>query len=70
MANWTANFAVSLTFLLLIDGLGRAGAFWFYAAIGVLTLWFCWRLVPETKNKTLEQIDGIFEARAKGRPVR
>ena len=31
MANWTFNFIVSLTFLLLIEGLGRTGAFWFYA---------------------------------------
>ncbi len=30
MANWTFNFIVSLTFLLLIDALGRSGAFWFY----------------------------------------
>ena len=30
MANWTFNFIVSLTFLLLIEALGRAGAFWFY----------------------------------------
>ena len=30
MANWTFNFIVSLTFLLLIEALGRSGAFWFY----------------------------------------
>jgi sugar porter (SP) family MFS transporter len=64
MANWTFNFIVSLTFLLLIEALGRAGAFWFYAAIGVLTLWFCWKYVPETKGKPLEEIEAEFEARA------
>jgi Sugar (and other) transporter len=32
MANWTFNFIVSLTFLLLIEALGRSGAFWFYGA--------------------------------------
>jgi MFS transporter, SP family, galactose:H+ symporter len=64
MANWTANFVVSLTFLSLIDLLGRAGAFWFYAAVGVITLWFCWKLVPETKGKPLEEIEAIFEQRA------
>src|SRR5882672_2031137 len=48
MANWTFNFIVSLTFLLLIDALGRSGAFWLYGAIGLLTLAFCWKLVPET----------------------
>ncbi|HTR75628.1 MAG TPA: sugar porter family MFS transporter [Solirubrobacterales bacterium] len=66
MANWTFNFIVSLTFLLLIEALGRAGAFWFYAAIGFVTLVFCWKLVPETKGRPLEEIEALFEARAAG----
>jgi SP family galactose:H+ symporter-like MFS transporter len=64
MANWTFNFIVSLTFLPLIEALGRAGAFWFYGAVGVLTPWFCWRYVPETKGKPLEEIEAEFEGRA------
>jgi sugar porter (SP) family MFS transporter len=63
MANWTFNFIVSLTFLLLIEALGRSGAFWFYGAIGILTLIFCWKLVPETKGKHLEDIQAEFQAR-------
>lgn len=65
MANWTFNFIVSLTFLLLIEALGRSGAFWFYGAVGILTLIFCWKLVPETKGKHLEEIQAYFEARVK-----
>lgn len=68
MANWTSNFVISLTFLPLIDLLGRTGAFWAYAVVGLFTLWFCWRLVPETKGKELEQIEAIFKERA-GEPV-
>lgn len=64
MANWIANFAVSLTFLLLVDALGETETFWLYGAIGALTLLFCWKLVPETKGKTLEEIEAVFEARA------
>jgi MFS transporter, SP family, galactose:H+ symporter len=64
MANWTSNFIISLTFLPLIDLLGRTGAFWAYAVVGVFTLWFCWKLVPETKGKELEQIEAIFRERA------
>jgi MFS family permease len=63
MANWTFNFIVSLTFLLLIEALGRSGAFWFYGAIGILTLVFCWKLVPETKGQRLEDIQAFFQAR-------
>jgi len=67
MANWIANFSVSLTFLLLIETLGRSGTFWFYAAVGLLTLLFCWKLVPETKGKHLEEIQAVFRERAEGR---
>jgi len=65
MANWTFNFIVSLTVLLLIEALGKSGAFWFYGAIGILTLAFCWKLVPETKGKRLEEIEAFFQARVK-----
>ncbi len=65
MTNWFFNFLVSLTFLPLIDLLSQTGAFWFYGAIGLVTLWFCWKFVPETKGRSLEQINDIFETRAK-----
>lgn len=67
MTNWFFNFLVSLTFLPLIDLLDQTGAFWLYGAIGLVTLWFCWRFVPETKGRSLEQIDAIFERRAGSR---
>jgi sugar porter (SP) family MFS transporter len=65
MTNWFFNFLVSLTFLGLIELLTETGAFWFYGSIGLVTLWFCWKFVPETKGKTLEQVDAIFERRAR-----
>ncbi len=64
MTNWFFNFLVSLTFLSLIDLLTQSGAFWFYGIIGLVTLWFCWKFVPETKGRSLEQIDSIFQRRA------
>jgi SP family galactose:H+ symporter-like MFS transporter len=65
MANWFFNFIVSLTFLSLIDLLTQTGAFWFYGLIGLVTLWFCWKFVPETKGRSLSQIDAIFQRRAR-----
>jgi hypothetical protein len=32
-------------------------------AIGILTLIFCWKLVPETKGKHLEDVQAYFQAR-------
>jgi sugar porter (SP) family MFS transporter len=58
MANWTANFAISFTFLTLIHGIGRPATFWLYAGVGILATWFFVTRVPETKNRSLEEIEG------------
>ncbi|MFL6651501.1 MAG: sugar porter family MFS transporter [Sulfurifustaceae bacterium] len=65
VANWAANFIVALTFLTLAGVLGKAGIFWLYAVMGVLTWVFVWRLVPETRGKTLEEVEAIFVERAR-----
>lgn len=67
MTNWFFNFLVSLTFLPLIDLLTQSGAFWFYGLIGLVTLWFCWKYVPETKGRSLEQITAVFQRRVDDR---
>jgi sugar porter (SP) family MFS transporter len=58
MCNWTVNFIVSLTFLSLLNGLGKSPTFWLYAAVCILGLGYAVKLVPETKGRTLEQIEG------------
>jgi sugar porter (SP) family MFS transporter len=57
VANWAFNFGVSFTFLTLVSALGRDGAFWLYAGIAVLAIVFFWARVPETKGRTLEDIE-------------
>jgi SP family galactose:H+ symporter-like MFS transporter len=64
-ANWGSNFLVALTFLSLLQALGRAWTFWLYGLIGVIALIFVLRLVPETKGKTLEQIEAGWRAHGK-----
>ncbi|MBW8090169.1 sugar porter family MFS transporter [Streptomyces hygroscopicus subsp. hygroscopicus] len=56
-SNWTMNFLVSLTFLTLLDTLGGAGTFTLYAAVCALLTVFALRCVPETRGKSLEQIE-------------
>jgi sugar porter (SP) family MFS transporter len=67
VGNWGANFAVSFTFLSLIAAVGRPATFWIYAGIGVFaTIFFALR-VPETKDRSLEEIEqdlGAGEAAA------
>ena len=56
VVNWTTNFAVSFTFLTLVGAISRSGAFWLYAAIGLLAIGFVLARVPETRGRSLEQI--------------
>jgi Sugar (and other) transporter len=57
VANWTFTFLVSYFFLSLVGRIGRGGTFWLYAGLGVLAVLFFWRRVPETKNRSLEEIE-------------
>jgi sugar porter (SP) family MFS transporter len=57
VGNWTANFIVSSFFLSLTTAISREGAFWVYAGFGVAALIYFIAHVPETKDRTLEQIE-------------
>jgi sugar porter (SP) family MFS transporter len=56
-ALWTACFLLTYSFPLLNARLGAAGTFWLYAAICLLGFVFTFLKLPETKNKTLEQLE-------------
>ena len=56
-ALWIACFILTYTFPLLNARLGAAGTFWLYAAICVLGFVFIKFKLPETKNKSLEQLE-------------
>ncbi|HTZ87445.1 MAG TPA: sugar porter family MFS transporter [Solirubrobacteraceae bacterium] len=57
VGNWSANFLVSSFFLTLVGAISREGTFWLYAGFGVLALVFFLARVPETKGRSLEQIE-------------
>jgi sugar porter (SP) family MFS transporter len=56
-ALWIACFILTCSFPILNQQLGAAGTFWLYAVICVGGGGFVFFLLPETKNKTLEQIE-------------
>ena len=60
-ANWGSNLVVALTFLLLIDHLGSAATFFLYAVMTVAAFIFTYALVPETKGRTLEEIEAGWD---------
>lgn len=57
VTNWALNLVVAVTFLTLVGILGHAGTFWLYGVIAIGAWIFFYLLVPETKGKTLEQIE-------------
>jgi MFS transporter, SP family, galactose:H+ symporter len=57
VTNWALNLVVAVTFLTLVGVLGHAGTFWLYGVIAIGAWVFFYRLVPETKGKSLEQIE-------------
>jgi sugar porter (SP) family MFS transporter len=54
---WCGTLAVTLTFLSLVEAFSAGGTFVLYAAVCIAAFVFVWRLVPETKGRTLEEID-------------
>jgi MFS transporter, SP family, galactose:H+ symporter len=64
--NWASNLIVSLTFLTLVENLGASSTFLLYAAASVASWFFAYYFVPETKGRTLEQIEAFWRARHRG----
>ena len=56
-ALWVACFILTFAFPIMKGSIGMAKTFWLYAAICFAGFVFVWLKVPETKGKTLEQIE-------------
>jgi sugar porter (SP) family MFS transporter len=59
---WFFDLIVSLTTLSLTSSLGVSGTFCLYAAINALAFLFVFRCVPETRGRSLEDIEGALRA--------
>lgn len=58
---WAADYLVSQAFPSLIEGIGTALTFWLFAVISLMGIIFCAKVVPETKGKSLEQIERLWK---------
>jgi SP family arabinose:H+ symporter-like MFS transporter len=63
VALWTACTALTLTFLSLTTRLGASGTFLIYAALNGLMVAIVWHFAPETKGRTLEEIETYWKQR-------
>jgi len=58
MFNWGFNFLIAYTFLSLTNAITKQGTFWLYAFFGICAVIFFATVVPETKGRSLEEIQG------------
>ena len=57
---WVACVALTMTFLSLVKAISPTGAFSIYGAMCVVTFLIVWLVTPETKGKTLEEIERLW----------
>jgi SP family xylose:H+ symportor-like MFS transporter len=66
-AQWVANYLVSWTFPImdkdsyLIQQFNHGFAYWIYGLMGLLAALFVWYYIPETKGKSLEEMNNLWE---------
>jgi len=66
-AQWIANWIVSLSFPMMNDNVWLTSKFnhgfsyWIYGLMGIISAIFMWKMVPETKGKTLEEMEGLWK---------
>jgi sugar porter (SP) family MFS transporter len=57
LAHWGFNAVIAFTFLKLINGIGIAATFWLYAGVCLVGLFWGYFYIPETKGRSLEDIE-------------
>lgn len=66
-AQWVSNYLVSWTFPMmdkntyLLEQFNHGFAYWIYGFMAILAMLLVWKYVPETKGKTLEEMEGFWE---------
>lgn len=55
---WTSNFAITMTFPIMLASIGLAGAYGFYAVFAAISIAFVLFMVRETRGRELEEMEG------------
>jgi len=59
-AQWAANYFISSTYPMMMEYSGGL-TYGFYGVMSILSAIFVWKFVPETKGKTLEQMENLWK---------
>ena len=66
-AQWIANYLVSWTFPILdknpclVEHFKHGFAYWIYGVMSIFAALFMWKMVPETKGRSLEQMEAMWK---------
>jgi SP family sugar:H+ symporter-like MFS transporter len=58
LSMWGANFLITITFPMLLTGVGLGGAYTLYAVCALVSFFLVWKCVRETKGVELEAMEG------------
>lgn len=58
---WIGNFLVGQLTPVMLEGLGSSWTFWIFAICCSPALWITWKLIPETKGRSLEGIESYWK---------
>jgi len=58
LAQWSSNFVITMTFPILLAGIGLGGAYGLYAVFAVISIVFIAKFIHETKGIELENMEG------------
>ena len=73
-AQWITNYLVSWSFPLmnnntyLVEQFNHGFTYWIYGGMSLFAAIFVWKFVPETKGKSLEEMEALWEVPEKKSP--
>ncbi len=59
-AQWAANYFISSTYPAMME-FSSGLTYWFYGLMSILSFFFVWKMIPETKGKTLEEMEHFWK---------
>ena len=58
LSQWLSNFGITMTFPILLTGIGLGGAYGLYTLCAIISIFFILKFIHETKGKELEEMKG------------
>jgi MFS transporter, SP family, xylose:H+ symportor len=59
-AQWAANYFISSTYPAMME-FSSGLTYWFYGLMSIISFFFVWKMIPETKGKTLEEMEHLWK---------